>query len=271
MFGESDAYANSLYTLLDQSGDIYLYQCNETLPFGYVAPAGFELPEDEELNGLMLQTRLVLDLGMKGELFQKMQAQQAKDDVVFVAEETGIYYAILTASGTGKVDYIGGAVETESFRDLKRGSVLYLGKLEQGQTITLTNGDEEDATQKISADVYRMDEAVLEETLNMLSAQHLENVSWESDRISGEITLEREGRLILSVPYEDGWTVLINGSEAERTTFGGCLMAFDLREGQYTVEMDYVPVGQGVGLAVSGVSLLLFMAVIIYRKRNCKK
>ena len=274
MFGESDAYANSLYTLLDHSGDIYLYQCNETLPFGYVAPVGFELPEepeDEELNGLMLQNRMVLDLGVEGELFQKMRAQQVKDDVVFEAGAAGIYYAILTASGTGKVDYIGGNIEIESFRDLKRGAVLYLGKLEQGQTITLTNGDEEDATQKISADVYRMDEAVLEETLNMLSAQHLENVSWESDRISGEITLEREGRLILSVPYEDGWTVLINGSEAERTTFGGCLMAFDLREGQYTVEMDYVPVGQGAGLAVSGVSLLLFMAVIIYRKRNCKK
>lgn len=270
MFGESDAYVNSLYTLLNQSGDIYLYQCNETLPFGYVAPTGFELPEDEELNGLMLQTRLVMDLGLEGELFQKMRTQQLNDDVVFEAAEMGIYYAILTASGTKKVDYIGGTIETESFHDLKQGSVLYLGKLEQGQTITLTNGDEEDATQKISADVYRMDLAVLEEALSVLSAQHLENVSWESDRISGELTLEHEGRLILSVPYEDGWTVLINGQEAARTTFGGCLMAFDLRAGQYTIEMHYVPVGQGAGLAVSGVSLVLFMAVIIYRKRNCK-
>ena len=271
MFGESDAYANSLYTLLYQSGDIYLYQCNGTLPFGYVAPVGFELSEDEELNGLMLQTRLVSDLGLEGELFQKMRAQQSKDDVVFQAVEAGIYYAILTASGTTKVDYIGGTLETENFRDLKRGSVLYLGRLEQGQTITLTNGDEEDATQKISADVYRMDEAVLEEALTALSAKHLENVSWESDRISGELTLEQEGRMILSVPYEDGWTVLINGQEAEHTTFGGCLMAFDLEPGQYTVEMYYVPVGRGAGLAVSGVSLVLFIAVIIYRKRNCKK
>ena len=271
MFGESDAYVNSLYTLLDQSGDIYLYQCNETLPFGYVAPVGFELSEDEELNGLMLQTRLVLDLGLEGELFQKMQTQQVKDDVVFEAKETGIYYAILTASGTQKVDYIGGAIEIENFRDLKRGSVLYLGKLERDQTITLTNGDEEDATQKISADVYRMDTAVLEEALSVLAAQHMENVSWESDRISGELTLEQEGRLILSVPYEDGWTVLINGQEPERTTFGGCLMAFDLRAGQYTIEMHYVPVGQGTGLAVSGVSLVLFIAITIYRKRNCKK
>lgn len=273
MYGESDAYVNNLYMLLNKSGDIYLYQCNETLPFGYVAPVGFDLPEpeDEELNGLMLQTRLVTDLGVEGELFQKMQRQQVKDDVVFEAKEAGIYYAILTASGTGKVDYIGGALETESFRDLKRGSVLYLGKLEKGQTITLTNGDEEDATQKISADVYRMDVTVLEEALSVLSAQHLENVNWESDRISGELSLVQGGRLILSVPYEDGWTVLINGREAERTTFGGCLMAFDLEPGQYTIEMHYVPVGRGAGLAVSGVSLVLFMAVIIYRKRNCKK
>lgn len=271
MFGESDAYENSLYTLLYRSGDICLYQCNETLPFGYVAPIDFELSEDRELNGLMLQNQLVLDLGVKGELFEKMRTQQAGDDVVFQAVEAGIYYAILAASGTGKVDYIGGVTETASFGDLKRGSVLYLGRLEQGQTITLTNGDEEDATQRISADVYRMDEAVLEEALAVLSAQYLENVSWESDRISGELTLEQGGRLILSVPYEDGWTVLINGREAERTTFGGCLMAFDLEPGQYTIEMQYVPVGQGAGLAVSGVSLALFAAVLAYQKRKSKK
>ncbi|MCI9143306.1 MAG: YfhO family protein, partial [Lachnospiraceae bacterium] len=45
MFGESEKYENSLYTLIDQSRDISLYQCNASLPFGYVAPEGFDLPE----------------------------------------------------------------------------------------------------------------------------------------------------------------------------------------------------------------------------------
>lgn len=271
MFGESAAYENSLYTLLAQSGDIYLYQCDQSLPFGYVAPVGFELPEDQELNGLLLQTQLVRDLGVDGDLFVKMQAEKAADDVVFQAKEQGIYYAILTASGTGKVDCIGGAVEIESFGDLKAGSVLYLGSLERGQTVTLTNGDEKDTTPRIAADVYRMDERVLEEALSVLSAQHLENVNWESDRILGEITLGQAGRLILSVPWEDGWTVLINGHEEKNAVFGECLMAFDLEPGQYTIEMYYVPAGQWVGLAVSAVSLVVFLAVMTFTRMRRKQ
>lgn len=267
MFGESAAYDNSLFTLLEQSGDIYLYRCNMTLPFGYVAPTGYELPEkpeDEDLNGLQLQNRMIEDLGVDGQLFLKESVTHVKNDVVFTAEMSGIYYAILTASGTGKVEYIGGNTETESFADLKKGSILYLGSLVQGQTITLTNGDEEDATPKIEADVYRMDEAVLTEAMDLLSAQHLEDVSWESDRISGRISLEQAGRLILSVPYEDGWTVLINHQEAERSFFGGCLMAFDLEPGEYTIDMRYVPQGQWAGVAVSAVSLIVFIAVMTF-------
>ena len=142
--------------------------------------------------------------------------------------------------------------------DLKNGSILYLGYLEQGQAITLANGDDKDATPKIAADVYRMDMEVLGQALELLCAQHMENVAWESDLITASLTLEQPGRVICSIPYEDGWTVRINGEEAEGVLFGGCLMAFDLEPGEYEFEMEYVPAGARAGIAVSGVSILLF-------------
>ena len=274
MYGESGAYESSLYTLLEQSGEVYLYRCNASLPFGYVAPTGYELPDESEgvnVNGLQLQNRMMEDLGVDGQLFMKESATHTKNDVVFTAKQSGIYYAVLTASGTGKVEYIGGSTETENFADLKKGSVLYLGSLVQGQKITLTNGDEEDTTPRVEADVYRMDEAVLMEAIDLLSAQHLEDVSWESDRISGRISLDQAGRLILSVPYEDGWTVLINGQETEGSTFGGCLMAFDLEPGEYTIDMHYVPRGKWAGVAVSAVSLIVFAVVMIFINRRCER
>ena len=65
MFGESEKYENSLYTLIGQSGDIYLYQCNAVLPFGYVAPMGFDLDEDDTMQGFRLQNKMVRDLGIE--------------------------------------------------------------------------------------------------------------------------------------------------------------------------------------------------------------
>ena len=46
--------------------------------------------------------------------------------------------------------------------------------------------------------------------------------------LPGSFVSSSAGRLILTVPYEDGWTVLVNGQEMEGTLFGGALMAFDL-------------------------------------------
>lgn len=271
MFGESEGYANSLYTFVEQSGDIYLYQCNARLPFGYVAPVGFDLPEAETGNGIRVQNKMVRDLGIQGVLFCKEDRKQAGDDVLFTAKEEGIYYAVLTASGTGKVTYTGGSIEEERFNDLKNGSILYLGFLEEGQVITLANGDEKDATPKVSADVYRLDLDVLEKTLEALSAQHMEEVVWESDFIKGSIVLEESGRLILSVPYEDGWSILVNGEETEGVLFGGCLMAFDLEPGEYVFEMKYVPKGAWTGAGISAVSLLAFAALMFFGRRKSAK
>ena len=118
--------------------------------------------------------------------------------------------------------------------------------------------------------MYRMDEDVLREVLDLLGAQHMENVVWESDFISGSLQLSQAGRLILSVPGEAGWTVLVNGRETEPSLFGGCLMAFDLEPGEYVFEMKYVPEGAGAGIAVSCVSIAGFAAVTAMgRRRKC--
>ena len=56
---------------------------------------------------------------------------------------------------------------------------------------------------------------MLTEALETLSVQHMEQVTWESDFLAGSIAMEKAGRLILSVPYEAGWHVSVNGQETE--------------------------------------------------------
>lgn len=268
IFGESEAYECGLYTQIARSGDIYLYECNATLPFGYTAPVGFDIPEGYENQPINLQNRIVKELGAAGQLFRAAEKSTVGNDVKFTAKEGGIYYGVVAASGTAKIKCIGGSRDEETFGDLKRGAILYLGYLEKGQTITLTNGNEDDDTPKISADIYRMDEAVLQAVLAVLSEQHLEDVAWESDFISGRITMEKPGRLILSVPYEDGWTVWVNGEETEGELFGGCLMAFDLEPGTYEFKMKYRAAGAVAGIIVTAVSIAAFAGVMVWQKRR---
>lgn len=267
MFGGSEKYENALYTLLNRSGDVYLYECGAALPFGYVAPTGFDLPEDCGDNGIRLQEEMIKDLGINRKLFHRANAVSRGNDLEFTPGKGGFYYAMLTAGGIGEVDYIGGSTEEEHFQNLNYGSILYLGYLEKDQTITLARSAEGGVLGRQDMEIWRMDEETLEKALELLSARHMENVAWESDRLTGELTLAEPGRLILSVPYEAGWTILVNGRKTEGELFGGCLMAFDLEPGEYRFELVYVPAGAGAGLAVSAVCIVLFAALMLIQRR----
>lgn len=268
MFGESEHYNGPLYMYLKQSGDIYLYESNYTLPFGYVAPTGYDLPDDYGNNAVLTQNKMIRNLGVDGELLIPVAEKDAGDDVKFTAQEAGTYYARIETAGTNKVEAIGGILESQNFNDLKDESLLYLGYLNAGETMTLTNSNEEDETQNITAAIYLLNETALAQALDTLSVRHLTDVEYDSTHLSGKLQLAEAGRLILSVPYEKGWTVMLNGEEVEPKLFGGALMAFDLEPGTYELAMQYTPAGSVAGIVVTVVSVTVFVVMILANRKK---
>lgn len=268
MFGESREFQNSLYSEERTLDDITLYRAEYTLPFGYVAPSGYDLPEGFVDSGLRLQNQMVHDLGIEEQLFVRCDKDDSGDDVKFTAPGEGVYYAIITAGGTKKVKVSGGAYGEKEWSDLKNGSVIYLGTFDEGARGIITNNDKDDTERNISAEIYRMDEDVLGRALGILSQSHMEQVEYTSDTLRGNVTLKEPGRLILSVPYEKGWSVLINGEETTPALFGGTFMAFDLPPGEYELSMRYVPYGKYAGIVVSVASILCFAALLARRRRR---
>lgn len=276
MFGESDKYENYLYDFVEKSGDIYLYENLVTLPFGYVAPYGYDLPVGYENSPLRLQNEMVKELGFTEALFREASCKDDGSDKVITAYESGVYYAVLTNSSTKKLAVIGGALEEQKHKDLKNGGVVYLGYLERGESVTLTNDDEEDDTPKVGAKAYMMNEPLLKKVITKLSEQHITNVEYDSTHLSGDLKMPERGRLILSIPYEDGWRITVNDEETEPALFGEALMAFDLEAGEYHFKMHYVPTGKWAGIIVSIVSVGIFALIMIgsrmleRRRKNIK-
>ncbi len=270
MYGENARDEGPLYEHLGDSGKISLYRAEKTLPFGYVAPYGYDIPSGYDDNGFRLQNAMIKKLGAEGVLFQSVKSEQSGNNVRFTAKEEGYYYGLVTASGTKKINMTAGE-ETRKFSDLKKAAILHLGYLEAGEAILLENGDDSDESPKISVTVYKMDEQVLSEALTMLSENSLTNVTYDSTHISGEIDLEKEGRVVLSVPYEKGWAVTVDGQEAEPALFGGTFMAFDLSEGHHTISMHYVPYGRTAGILLSIVSIGAFGVITVLVRRRRKK
>jgi uncharacterized membrane protein YfhO len=278
MFGEiSDStyegdslYEKSLYYEEEQSGDIVLYHADYTLPFGYVAPIGYDMPE--ELTGVRLQNQMTEDLGIEGTLLENVDKdkKQTDDSLCITADKDGNYFAMITSSGTKKVKLVYNDREDIKLSDLKNDSIINLGYLSKGDKVYIENADEEDETPKVFADIYVLNENVLEKAFEMLGNTHMENVTSDTTHIKGTLNLENEGRLILSVPYEKGWTITVNGTETEPELFADCLIALDLQPGQYEISMNYVPYGTYAGIIVSIVSAIIFTLTQILRSKIMK-
>lgn len=100
MFGEGETEEGPLYTLEGESGNISLYEAEETLPFGYTLPEGYDIPSGYSNQALKLQNHLASDLGADSDPFLKAESVKQGENVKFTAGEDGYYYGILTASGT---------------------------------------------------------------------------------------------------------------------------------------------------------------------------
>lgn len=271
MIGRENTYPKALYTFERQEGEVCLYRINAVLPFGYVASVGYDLPERE--SALALQNKLAEQLGAEGVLFEKCEVTETENGVAFTIPRDGIYYAVLlTGDGVKRVSMSGTNAYGTGWNNayLSQNSVIYLGELPAGREGSLTGADAYGKDKKAVLEVYRLNEEMLSLVIAALSAQHLENVQYDSTHVSGSLHLEQEGRLILSVPYEKGWKVFLNGERVEPATFGGALIALDLQPGDYELAMEYVPYGFWGGVLVSVLSIVT-VAVLYFLDRRKRR
>jgi len=93
-------------------------------------------------------------------------------------------------------------------------------------------------------------------------------------KIIGNIDVKEDGVLLLSIPYDAGWTVYANGEEVSCFAWKEAFLALELEEGSYELEFVYCPVGFKEGLVISLVSLALALLVMgskIYAKNKKTK
>ncbi len=266
MQNEASEYYDKLYTAVAESGDITLYHCNYTLPFGFVVPLDFKMSDSNGQDPLKIQNAMIKGLQIKDNLFTRANTIKDGDDLILVADKDAYYY-VVNGRGNGKLDYKGD-FGTKSFTDLKYNNIMYVGYMEQGTRILIENADENDDTPSLNLTAYRMDLGVLKEAIYILSKQHMEDVKYDSNHISGHIVMEDAGKVFLSVPYEEGWMVTVDGKEVEPELYGECFMTLPLEPGEYEIEMKYDPKGRKEGIIISICALVLFATLLLLNKKK---
>ena len=80
------------------------------------------------------------------------------------------------------------------------------------------------------------------------------------------IDSEGDSYMVLTIPYDKGWKVLIDGQEIEYQRVGGGFIGIEVPNGQHSLEMYFVPQGfkLGVILSIIGIITLIFSKKILH-------
>lgn len=276
---------DSLYTLLDQENDIYLYENTYSLPLGFMITPdeetqdaliedketafavidkdllteaeSEEIDEEEVMNPIERQNLLAQRLGASGNLFERIETEA---DTIDVPQDAHVYvycntskFTVLTASCNG---------ESQTFKKMKNKRILDLGYRQSGSTLFLS--PDEDTPLNMTA--YILNEDVLADLMAKLNTNTMTIESFASTKIVSDVTAGQDGYLILSIPYDPGFTITVDGLKTETELFEEMMIAVPITAGSHTITIHYYPDGLNTGIAISLCSILIFLLVVFFPK-----
>lgn len=201
------------------------------------------------------------------------EAGNASLMISFSIEQAGDYYVNCRGNSINKVRfYINGQ---EYAYDRYQIQIFHLGELKEGDYVSIEycykNISKSPATASLYMSIY--DEEKYKLHYEKLSDNMLDVIEYDDGYIYGEVDMPEGETLFTTVPYDEGWSVLVDGKEAEYYTVAGAFIGIDMEPGHHTVEMSYIPKGLYPGIAIAVVSWAILMLGVMHntnKKRNKK-
>lgn len=249
-----------LRTVIGEQDGIWLYQNNYTLPVGFYVEPDFEAKWDRETgNPADVQNSLADALGTEQVLSLVMDTLTEGSDLTFYPETSGEYYAYV---GNKKIEKVTATTwkGAKTFTNVDRGYLLELGYCVAGEPVTLTA---EDSKEEMWADIYRFSETGLGSVTAKLSAHPWVLTSWTDTSLKGTISCDQEGWMFTSIPYDEGWNILVDGKKQEPEKILDAFLGIRLTAGAHTITMEYTPKGLLPGAAISAGSAIILILIAV--------
>lgn len=107
--------------------------------------------------------------------------------------------------------------------------------------------------------------------INHLKENALTEVSQQSNSINGKITLQQKKLLCLTIPYNDGWKIYVDGKESNLLKVNYMYSGVYLNPGKHDIRLEYCTPGLKLGICISGIGILIFMGIIVFQYKIDKR
>ncbi|MEI3288472.1 MAG: GtrA family protein [Eubacterium sp.] len=286
-----------IYTTSDKKSNVYESKYN--LPIAYCVNSKIDDWVTDEGNPFEIQSDFVKLATGYSNLFKPVEYNSTDFDAVSGDDvtENGTYwleksdsssnYGTETVSLSPTIDgnlylYVKSSdlktitVNSEKVSDITQSMedayILDLGYHNKGDEVLVSLDASTMESESTSFDFYcyTADDTVVKNMYNSLAGNSLNVESYSDTTIKGTVKAKENCYLYSSIPYDDGWSVYVDGKKAETFEIGGTLLAIELTPGQHKIEYKYFPVGFLYGIIISAVTVFGLCVFYIYNKSSLK-
>ncbi|MCH5320380.1 MAG: YfhO family protein [Eubacterium sp.] len=193
-------------------------------------------------------------------------------DFVFTPKESGNTYLYVTSPEIELIEINSNNLAGFT-QSIGEPYILDIGFCEEGEEIKISLDCTTIETTDTYAEIYAytVDEDVLKLGYDRLSNSALNVTSHNDTNISGTVQINEDSILYSSIPYDEGWSILIDGEKADTFALGDVMLATYIKPGDHTVEYKYSPRGLNLGIIISAASIAGICGYITFVAFNKKR
>lgn len=106
--------------------------------------------------------------------------------------------------------------------------------------------------------------------IEKLTEEKLENIKIGTNTINGNISVNKDKLLVLSIPYQKGWTAYVDGKETVIQKANLMYSGIFLEPGDHEIKLIFKRPGVKASLTLSAVGIVIFIIALIIRRRRIK-
>ncbi|WP_317411134.1 YfhO family protein, partial [Clostridium baratii] len=178
-------------------------------------------------------------------------------------------YMQLQTRGLKNIEVISDGEVAKKYETEGTVEVINLGKYNREKDITVRLNFKNAEGYWLMNRIYSLNLRQFNNLYNNLSENEYEISKYNDTNIIGDVTsTEDKSMLYTSIPYDDGWSVTIDGKKADKVELLNAFIGVEIPKGTHKVEFKYMPQGLKIGAIISGASLVLLILVCIVNRKK---
>jgi uncharacterized membrane protein YfhO len=224
-----------------------------------------------EIDDRVLENVTKSNYGVHIKYVKTNEGQNSQIEYLFTPKTNDMVYCFFPAVYERQVNLWLDKNFVNYYFEFGKKSVQTLGRFEPGteHSLIMTVTEEKKEVLFTDEQFYYLDDEMFKDAVNTLKTGGMNVESFSETHIKGTVESPKDGILFTTLAYEPGWTILIDGEEAEQIPLlDNALIGVPIEKGFHQIEMKFFPNYMNYGILISIFSALAVLLIFVYEKKH---